>query len=143
MLPALARSVIDTYSDPGELVLDPRCGTGTTLVEAIYAGSHAAGITPSSAWARLAHAGIRHARHLGAPGRAVVTRGDTGQTARFLALHGEHLLRRDSDTERGARLLPFRRVDLILTAAPRQNAELDRLARASAELLRPADSWSW
>jgi SAM-dependent methyltransferase len=138
MLPALARAAIETYSNPGELVLDPRCGTGTTLVEAIYAGRHAAGITPSSAWARLAHAGVRHARHLGAPGRAAVIQGDARQTTRLLALHAEHLLRRQSPTDTAeARLLPFRRVDLILTTAPRHSGELDRLASASAELLRP------
>lgn len=135
MLPALARAAIETYSDPGELVLDPRCGTGTTLVEAIYAGRRAAGITPSSSWARLAHAGVRHARHLGAQGRAGVIRGDARQTTRLLALHGEHLLHQSPAHE--ARLLPFRRVDLILTTAPRHSGELDRLASTSAELLRP------
>ena len=36
MLPALARRAIETYSDPGDLVLDPMCGIGTTLVEAIH-----------------------------------------------------------------------------------------------------------
>jgi modification methylase len=137
MLPALARNAIETYSDPGGLVLDPRCGTGTTLVEAIYADRRAAGITPSSSWARLAHAGVRHARHLGAPGRAAVIQGDARQTTRLLALHGEHLLRQSPASAGKARLLPFRRVDLILTTAPRQSGELDRLASTSAELLRP------
>lgn len=35
--PALARYLILGYSKPGELVLDPFCGKGTTLVEAIVA----------------------------------------------------------------------------------------------------------
>jgi SAM-dependent methyltransferase len=136
MLPALARMAIETYSDPGELLIDPRCGTGTTLVEAIYAGRRAAGITPSSAWAELAHAGIRHARHLGAPGRAAVIHGDACQVTRLLA-HAEHLLHSGSGPAREVTHLPFRRVDLVLTTAPRQTAEVERLANASAGLLRP------
>jgi hypothetical protein len=31
MLPALARHAIDAYSEPGDLVIDPMCGIGTTL----------------------------------------------------------------------------------------------------------------
>lgn len=36
MLPELARTIIGAYSSLGELVLDPMCGIGTTLVEAIH-----------------------------------------------------------------------------------------------------------
>ena len=31
MLPALARTAIARYSEPGDLVVDPMCGIGTTL----------------------------------------------------------------------------------------------------------------
>jgi len=34
MLPALANWAIRAYTEPGEIVLDPLCGAGTTLVEA-------------------------------------------------------------------------------------------------------------
>ncbi len=34
MLPAVAAYAITNYSRPGDLVLDPLCGIGTTLVEA-------------------------------------------------------------------------------------------------------------
>lgn len=44
MLPALARRAIETYSDPGDLVVDPMCGIGTTLVEAADLGRRAAGV---------------------------------------------------------------------------------------------------
>ena len=40
MLPALARQAIETYSQPGELVLYPMCAIGTTLVEAIPWGAN-------------------------------------------------------------------------------------------------------
>ena len=39
----MARALIDTYSETGELVLDPFCGSGTTLVESMVAGRHSIG----------------------------------------------------------------------------------------------------
>ncbi len=42
MLPALPRR--ETYGDPGDLVVDPMCGIGTTLVEAASLGRHAIGV---------------------------------------------------------------------------------------------------
>ena len=38
MLPAVAAHAIAHYTRPGELVLDPMCGIGTTLVEAVRTG---------------------------------------------------------------------------------------------------------
>ncbi|MGH3857474.1 MAG: DNA methyltransferase, partial [Pseudonocardiaceae bacterium] len=34
MLPAVAAHAIAHYTEPGDLVLDPMCGIGTTLIEA-------------------------------------------------------------------------------------------------------------
>ena len=34
MLPAIAATAIERYTEPGDLVADPMCGIGTTLVEA-------------------------------------------------------------------------------------------------------------
>jgi 23S rRNA G2445 N2-methylase RlmL len=34
MLPAIAATAITRYTSPGDLVADPMCGIGTTLVEA-------------------------------------------------------------------------------------------------------------
>jgi SAM-dependent methyltransferase len=41
--PALARYLILGYSDPGDLILDPFCGKGTTLLEAVLCGRKAWG----------------------------------------------------------------------------------------------------
>src|SRR5439155_15550048 len=76
MLPALARAAIATYSTTGELVLDPMCGTGTTLVEAVHLGRRAIGVELEPRWVALAAANLTLAREQGATGRGLVTRGD-------------------------------------------------------------------
>ena len=43
MIPALARRLIDTYAPAGGAVLDPFCGGGAVLVEAIRSGRQAVG----------------------------------------------------------------------------------------------------
>jgi modification methylase len=76
MLPAIARQAIAAYSQPGDLVLDPMCGIGTTLVEAIHLGRDAIGIELEARWAALASANTAHARSHGATGTAQVITGD-------------------------------------------------------------------
>ena len=41
MLPAIAAQAIATYTSPGDLAIDPMCGIGTNLVEAIHQGRQA------------------------------------------------------------------------------------------------------
>jgi modification methylase len=74
MLPAIARHAITAYSHPGDLVLDPMCGIGTTLVEAVHLGRDAIGIELELRWAELARANTNHARTHGAQGTATVVR---------------------------------------------------------------------
>jgi SAM-dependent methyltransferase len=84
MLPAIAAAAITRYTQPGDLVLDPMCGIGTTLVEAIHLGRQAAGVEFEDRWARLAAAGIAHARRQGATGTAEVYHGDARQLTAVL-----------------------------------------------------------
>jgi modification methylase len=77
MLPAIAAHAIAHYTQPGDLVLDPMCGIGTTLVEAVHAGRDAFGIEYESRWSDIADANIKHAHTQGATGRAAVIRGDS------------------------------------------------------------------
>ncbi len=84
MLPAIAAKVIATYTQPGELVVDPMCGIGTTLVEAIHQGRDAAGIEYEPQWAQLASANVAHAVRHGATGKARAVAGDSRQIARLL-----------------------------------------------------------
>jgi SAM-dependent methyltransferase len=76
MLPAIAAHAISVYTQPRDLVLDPMCGIGTTLVEATHLGRDAIGIELEARWADLATANLRHARAQGATGAGTVIRGD-------------------------------------------------------------------
>lgn len=79
MLPAIAAHAIRTYSSPGDLVLDPMCGIGTTLVEAQYQGRHALGIEYEPRWAHIAARNTAKAAREGASEEAEVYRGDVYQ----------------------------------------------------------------
>src|SRR4051794_11235644 len=43
-IPQIARQVITLLTQPGDIVLDPYCGSGTTLIEAYLIGRQAIGI---------------------------------------------------------------------------------------------------
>lgn len=43
MIPQIAERLIDLYTEEGDIILDPFCGCGTTLVEAALARRHCAG----------------------------------------------------------------------------------------------------
>jgi DNA modification methylase len=76
VLPEIARRAIDFYSKPGDLVLDPMCGIGTTLVEAIHQDRRAVGVELERRWASLATKNVEHARSQGAHGQALVLQDD-------------------------------------------------------------------
>jgi modification methylase len=80
MLPAIARHAITTYTQPGDLVLDPMCGIGTTLLEAVHLGRHAAGVEYEDRWAQIARDNLTLAAQQGATGQGWVAAGD-GRTA--------------------------------------------------------------
>jgi tRNA G10 N-methylase Trm11 len=84
MLPELARAVIDAYSNPGELVLDPMCGIGTTLVEAIHLGRDAIGVELEPRWASIAAGNAVLAREQGASAHALCLDGDARRLGRGL-----------------------------------------------------------
>jgi hypothetical protein len=76
MLPAIAAHAIAVYTTAGELVADPMCGIGTTLVEAVHQGRDAVGVELEGRWADLAAGNIALARQQGATGAGMVVRGD-------------------------------------------------------------------
>lgn len=63
--PAVAAHAVRSYTEPGDMVLDPDCGAGTVLVEAVRAGRHAVGMT-SGRWWPVARANLNAAKLAGA-----------------------------------------------------------------------------
>ena len=76
MLPEIVRHAIAQYTEPGDLVVDPMCGIGTTLVEAMHLGRRAVGTEYEARWTALAEANIALARSQNAPGEAQVFNAD-------------------------------------------------------------------
>jgi hypothetical protein len=76
MLPAIAATAITRYTKPGDLVADPMCGIGTTLIEAIHLGRNAIGVEYEPRWVAFAADGIALAKNQGAVGTARVIQGD-------------------------------------------------------------------
>ncbi|WP_280194214.1 TRM11 family SAM-dependent methyltransferase [Nocardia farcinica] len=76
MFPAIVAHAVNTYTRPGDLVLDPMCGIGTTLVESLHLGRQAVGVEYESRWAELARTNIELAREAGIDLAADVFHGD-------------------------------------------------------------------
>jgi tRNA G10 N-methylase Trm11 len=90
MLPAIARYLIATYTQPGEIVLDPMAGIATTVVEAMHLGRRGVGVEYEARWAQLAAGNVRHAAAQGATGAGEVYTGDSRHLPTLLPtdLHG-------------------------------------------------------
>ncbi|MEC3974352.1 DNA methyltransferase [Amycolatopsis sp. H20-H5] len=58
MAPDIAGYAIAAFTRPGDVVLDPDCGAGTTIIEALRCGRHAIGLTAQRRWWRLARANV-------------------------------------------------------------------------------------
>jgi tRNA1(Val) A37 N6-methylase TrmN6 len=84
MLPNIAAQAIAHYTTPGDLVLDPMCGIGTTLVEAIHQDRDGIGVEYEPRWASLARANLRHANAQGATGTGTVVTGDARDMANLV-----------------------------------------------------------
>ncbi|SDL64215.1 TRM11 family SAM-dependent methyltransferase [Nonomuraea jiangxiensis] len=84
MLPSIASQIISAFTEPGDLVVDPMCGIGTTLVEAVHLGRHVAGMEYEADFAALTAANVQHARSQGAAGFARVACGDARNIATVL-----------------------------------------------------------
>lgn len=123
MLPEVARHAIRAYTSPGDLVLDPMCGIGTTQVEGTHLGRDVIGVEYESRWAQVAARNIEFARTQGATGNATVVAGDSTRLSSVLdvGLHG--------------------RVALVLTSPP-YGPSVHGQARASkGSDIRPIEKW--
>jgi len=84
MLPAVAAHAITHYTRAGDLVLDPMCGIGTTLVEAVHAGRRAIGIEYEPHWVNVARANLALAHDVGVDHDGQVVHGDARQLPTLL-----------------------------------------------------------
>lgn len=86
MFPSVAAHAVAAYTEPGDTVLDPMCGVGTTLVEAIEAGRHAIGVDYEAQWTATSAANLYLARQRRPGIQGTVTAGD----AQHLTDHIRH-----------------------------------------------------
>lgn len=61
----LMRYLVRTYTNPGDVILDPCCGSGTTCVAAMQEGRHYIGIEKETNYAEITKQRIYEARGLG------------------------------------------------------------------------------
>lgn len=104
MLPELARRLLELYTAPGDRVLDPMSGIGTTGVEAVSLGRDYVGVELEPRFAAWQRENLGRTAAAGAPGRIAVRIGD----ARRIAPAGEA----------GPDAVSVARVDAILTSPP-------------------------
>jgi modification methylase len=124
MLPEIARRAIESYSAPGDVVLDPMCGIGTTLVEAMHLGRNAVGIEYEPQWAELAEANLALAEAFGAKGSGDIRRGDARDMGSLVpaSLQG--------------------RIALVLTSPPYGSSVHGQVQVRAGEILKSDDRYS-
>ncbi len=81
----LAQHAITTYTDQDDLLLDPICGSGDILVEAVRAGRMAIGVEHEPYWVDMARTRIERATDSGRGGFAAVVNGSVDTLIRLLA----------------------------------------------------------
>ncbi|WP_335986602.1 TRM11 family SAM-dependent methyltransferase [Glycomyces sp. MUSA5-2] len=100
MWPHTAAHAVAAFSRPGDWVLDPMCGIGTTMIEAIRLGRAAVGIDCEPDWVAAASANLHLAKQAIPGVKGSVRLGD----ARRLARHVPRRL--------------IGRIDLVVTSPP-------------------------
>ncbi len=93
MHPVTAQRLVESFSRPGDVVLDPFCGSGTALVEARLAGRKAIGVDANPLAVRLAALKLR----------------DTSEAQRTALIEAAREVQAFADERRKAKLGPTRR----------------------------------
>lgn len=126
----LLERVIYLVTDPGDVVLDPFCGSGTTLVAAALLGRNSVGIDISPAAVRLARQRleqpVKTSSELLRKGRDAYVQSDEESLAHLRGLH----------------IVPVQRnrgIDALLKTAPGENPVLIRVQRPGEPLLAAAE----
>lgn len=127
MAPALARRLIETYTRPGDWIVDPMSGIGTTGVEAVHMGRNYVGIELEERFVAWQQGNLDLAGRQGATGRAAVFQGDARHLSRTLLQ--ELTCRR------------FQPVDAVLTSPPygdRLRPKTSQVSRVLGDLIQRA-----
>ncbi|GAI17964.1 unnamed protein product, partial [marine sediment metagenome] len=83
----LCHKIIETYTEPGETVLDPMAGIDTTGVEAAYMGRNSIAVELEEKFVKITEQNIgllERAQTLTPKGKAVVVKGDSRELSRIL-----------------------------------------------------------
>lgn len=75
LTPVIAQWIIQTYTEPGDLVCDPNPGPGLALVESIRADRHVVALSPHPRWQSALEANLDLARLAGSTGEATLLDG--------------------------------------------------------------------
>lgn len=121
MLPAIAAHAIAAYTQPGDLVLDPMCGIGTTLVEALHSGRRAVGVEYEPRWAQIARTNVGLAREAGIEHDATVLIGDARRLSSVLPAQYHGM------------------VDLVITSPPYGDSTHGHVTMAPGEGVRKSN----
>jgi DNA modification methylase len=86
----LVQEFIEFFTKPGETVLDPMAGTGSTLVAALRCGRHSYGVELNPGYAQIAQEIIADEKeNLGASAQQLTARIISGDAAKLTKLAGE------------------------------------------------------
>ncbi|MBL7215296.1 MAG: RNA methyltransferase [Phycisphaerae bacterium] len=130
--PQVARNIIEMYSDAGQIVLDPMCGGGTTLIECKLLGRAGVGmdINPEAVKLTRKALNFRHTpikntgtqEHTDSGIKKTEGGGEKGKTGSILSedLRPRAFTVKQGDT-RNLSFLPDASIDLILTHPPYLN----------------------
>ncbi len=126
MLPELARRIVTEFSAPGQLVVDPLAGIGTSVVEAALLGRRALGVELEDRWAALANQNLDHMLDRDQRRRAEVRPGDARRLPEVLGDLAGH-------------------VDLVVTSPPYacDAGMIDKPAWLAGRRLCPPDSLNY
>jgi modification methylase len=91
MLPDAAAHAIRAYTAPGDLVLDPMCGSGTSMVEAVRLGRDGIGVDIESKFTTIAQANLALAAEHGFTSWGQAVTGDSTELAGLVpaSSHGQ------------------------------------------------------
>jgi modification methylase len=134
---AIARRAIASYSEPGDLVVDPLCTDPKlpVVLEALRQRRHGAAVIGHDVGELTElEKRVSAARARGAGGEAVLLRGDPPELPRLLAAQADNLLRHQRQLPPNVGVHPGGSADLILTFLPADAADL---LSAAAVVLRP------